>query len=58
VWKEEMQDVEWRQQSGSQGGLCAGGRRNRAGQHVPVEEEEREGGPGDLFGNSMNFKDV
>jgi hypothetical protein len=25
---------------------------------VPEEEEERGGGPGDLFGNSKNFRDL
>jgi hypothetical protein len=25
---------------------------------VPEEEEERGGGPGDLFGNSKNFRDA
>jgi hypothetical protein len=38
-------------------GHCTGGRRSRAEEHV-LEEEERGGGPGDLFGNSDNFRDL
>jgi hypothetical protein len=40
------------------GRSTASGRRgNRAG-HVLGEEEEREGGPGDLLVNSRNFRDL
>jgi hypothetical protein len=53
AWKEEKQEVERRP-----GAKHYQRQENRAGQHVPEEEEERGGGPGDLFVNSKNFKDL
>jgi hypothetical protein len=40
------------------GRSTTGGRRGNRVRHVLGEEEEREGGPGDLLVNSKNFRDL
>jgi hypothetical protein len=59
AWREGKQEVERRrQQSGGQGRGTAGGGKGSKAEHVLREEEERGGGPGDLFVKTKNFRDL